>query len=571
MGRADLIPRPELPDGAIRNVVVIAIDAVSTRYIEGFGGEYPITPNIRRYQAQGMTFDNAYAHVPASNYFLVTLLAGMVPELTPDSMTYAYEALELPTLSGALAARGYRTGFFNSSDNRFQNTETFVRQAGFGLVRDYRDWDCDQGVYETEGFADSFLNTSNDHCTVDAITGWIAEAPDDPFFVVMRTGMSHYPYYPGENPQRFVEDDTLNNYLNAIRVSDAAFGQLMGWLEAEGLADETLVIVLGDHGEAFGEHGTHGHASGIYEENVHVPLLFVNPVAFSGERVAQIVGLSELAPTMADLLGLPPSPRWQARSVFAPGRSDGVMLFSPWNGFLIGFRQGDRKFIYNGNTDESWLFDLAADPGETVNLVADDPEADAAARQLVADWVAYHTGWVARVIGGQVTPTSAAPVPEGPGELVLWATGTYYETPPEADIYLDGAYLGRATVSQAPSNAGGAVPAEQVVAAVAGFRFDIPEIRCATRVEIRFLNDAWAGEGQTGDTDFYIAGLEVAGQGYAPAQVRPLTERAGGLRDGYFVLWRNGAAALDLYVPPECVTERLAAGAPADAEGVPGE
>jgi arylsulfatase A-like enzyme len=564
MGLADPIARPDVPEGAIRNVIVVAIDAVSTRYIEGFGGSYPITPNILRYQDQGMSFANAYAHVPASNYFLVTLLAGMVPELTPDSMTYAYDALELDTLSAALAERGYRTGFFNSSDNRFQNTETFVRQAGFETVRDYRDWECAQGVYATEGFADSYLNTSNDHCTIDAMTDWIAEAPDEPFLMVMRTGMSHYPYYPGEDPQPFVEDANLNNYLNAIRVSDAAFGQLMGWLEERGLADETLVIVLGDHGEAFGEHGTGGHASGIYEENVNVPLLFVNPVVFSGERFEQIVGLSEIAPTVADLLGLPPSPQWQARSVFATGRPDGVMFFSPWNGFLIGFRQGDRKFIYNGNTDESWLFDLAEDPGETVNLVASEPEADAAARRLVADWVAYHTGWVARFIGGQVIPTSAAPVPEGPGALVLRASGTSYLTPPQAEIVLDGEVLGRAVVTAAPSNADAAVTVQQVAAGETTFRFDVPEIRCASRVEIRFLNDEWEGEGQTGDTDFYIAGLEFAGRSYGPGQVRILTERAGGVRDGYFVLWRTGAAVLDLYVPSDCVAERLLTTAPVE-------
>ncbi|WP_176251182.1 sulfatase-like hydrolase/transferase [Sulfitobacter sp. HGT1] len=558
LGIADPITRPEVASGTIRNVVVIAIDAVSTRYVQGFEGTYPNTPNILRYQSEGMRFVNAYAHVPASNFFLVTLLAGIVPELSRESMTFEQSALDLHTLSQAVSAQGYRTGFFNSSDNRFQNTEAFVKDAGFDLVQDYRNWTCEQGVYETKEFAQQFLNTSNDHCTINALTNWIGSDPGSPFFAVMRTGMSHYPYYPGDDPQRFVEDTNRNNYINAIRVSDAAFGQLMAFLEEEGLAESTLVIVLGDHGEAFGEHGTAGHASGIYEENVHVPLLFVNPVAFSGEQIKQIVGLSELAPTIADLLGMPPSPYWQARSVFAHGRADGVFFFSPWNGFPIGFRQGSRKFIYSANTEQSSLYDLEQDPGETVDLSLQDPDADAEARQLVAEWISYHTGWIERAVRERSALAGTSAVPEGPGQLVLYASGTSYLSPPQADIYLDGAYLGRATVTRAPSNAENAVPVEQVAAAVSTFRFDVPEIRCSSQIEIRFVNDEWEGEGQTGDTDFYVAGLEFAGRSYAPGELHALAERVGGLRQGYFTFWRNGAAKLDVFLPAACVSEQLA-------------
>ena len=559
LGRAVPIPRPAVAKGAIQNVIVIAIDAVSTRYVQGFEGRYANTPNILRYQAQGMAFLNAYAHVPASNFFLVTLLAGVVPDLTRESMSEGPSAQSLYTLSEELAQRGFRTGFFNSSDNRFQNTEAFVTEVGFRLVQDYRDWDCQQGVYETAEFADQFLNTSNDHCTVAALTDWIKSDPARPFFAVMRTGMSHYPYYPGNNPQRFVEDEILNNYLNAISVSDAAFGQLMASLEAQGLDASTLVVVLGDHGEAFGEHGTRGHASGLYEENVHVPLLFINPVAFDGRRIDQIVGLSELAPTIADLLGIAPSPYWQAGSVFAPERPDAVFFFSPWNGFPIGFRQGDRKFIYSANTGESWLFDLTSDPSETINLAPQDKEAEAMGRRVVADWIAYHTGWMSRQLGLGTAEITGPAAPLGPGELVLYATGTRHLAPPQADIYLDGAYLDRVTVAQAPLNSDRAATPEQIAAAVSTFRLNVADVRCASRVEVRFINDAWEGEGQTGDTDFYIAGLEFAGKSYAPTEFRIQSAGDGGYRQGYFSLWRNSVAELDLFLPAACVTEKLSA------------
>ncbi|GEM_PF-2073471 len=557
LGRVDPIARPDAPARAIRNVIVIALEAIPAKYVQGFGGDYPITPNLLRYQASGLSLSRAYAHVPASNYFLVSMLGGIVPELSPDSMTYTYDGLELETLSGTLQRYGYRQGFFNSSDNRFQNTETFVTEAGFDVVMDYRDWDCETGVNHFASDVNPYLNTASDLCTVDAMTRWIATDPDTPFFAMFRTGMSHYPYYPGEDPQTYVEDENLNNFLNAVRVTDEAFGRLMAALEETGLDETTLVVAVGDHGEAFGEHGTYGHASGLNEENVRVPLMLINPVLFDGGVANQIVGMSDLAPTITDLLGLPASPNWQGRSIFAPDRQDGVFFFAPWNGFLVGFRRGDEKFIFNGNSGESWLYDLGTDPGETVDLSDLDPEADAAARALLSDWVAYHNGWIdRRITGGAAVAWQQTP-PEGPGTLVVRASGTRFETPPQAEVYLDGVLLGRMSVERAPSNADAAVEQAAIDTTVTSFEFPVEEMRCAGRVEIRFMNDEWEGEGQTGDTNLYIASLEFGGRTYDGTALSAITDGAGSRLNTYLVLWRTGTAALNLYVPGECVGETL--------------
>lgn len=255
------LARPPEPAKPLRNVILFAFESTPARQAQGWGGTQPVTPNLQAALARGHAFDNAYAHVPASNFYLVSVFGGLIPELSTVLMTTSNPELRLHTLADVLGEAGLRTAFFNSSDNRFQNAEAFLNQGGFDHVADYRDWSCAQGVYEFESVTDKFLNTSNDLCSIDAITAWIEEAPGKPFFAAFRTGMTHYPYFPGEAPQAYVEDPEYNAYLNALRVGDEAFGKLLDWLDAQGIADETLVVVLGDHGEAFGEHGTRVHAS----------------------------------------------------------------------------------------------------------------------------------------------------------------------------------------------------------------------------------------------------------------------------------------------------------------------
>ena len=89
------------------------------------------------------------------------------------------------------------------------------------------------------------------------------------------------------------------------------------------------------------------------------------------------------------------------------------------------------------------------------------------------------------------------------------------------------------------------------------FRFPVTVPEGAKRLEIRFLNDEWAGEGKTGDTDLYIRAVELAGHRYGPERYTLATERAGGPRRNYFTLWRTGSFWIDLDVGPECVTRDL--------------
>ena len=128
---------------------------------------------------------------------------------------------------------------------------------------------------------------------------------------------------------------------------------------------------MGDHGEAFGQHdGNYGHTFQIFEENIHVPLLIAAPGLIPNQiRSRQVVSLIDTTPGVLDLVGIPTSGRHQGRSLLDPSARL-AFFFADYSLGLLGLRDGDRKLIYEVDSNHSQLFDLIRDPGESLDLSA---------------------------------------------------------------------------------------------------------------------------------------------------------------------------------------------------------
>lgn len=554
--RDTTLPRPPDPESAIRNLVLVVLESTGVRAVGLYPHSVGATPNLDRYAAEmGLTVSDVYAQAPSSPFSQASLIAGLEPDLWAKSMTYDRDDLVIEGLATLMKRRVARAGYFDSSDKRFHNSGGFALSAGYDFTRDLYDWDCELGQEQYEDAQGRALDKAHDRCTVNAAIDWIASEPDTPFFATIWTGMAHYPYMAGSDPQPIVEDPDRNAYLNSVRETDTALAALVEFLRDAGLLDTTLIVVVGDHGEAFGEHGLHGHATGLWDENLRVPLVFLNPRLFAGgQRADLLAGLVDVAPTIADLFGLAPPAGWHGTSLFADNRPDGLFFFSPWGSLQIGFRQGDRKFIFNASTDEALLYDLAADPLETVNLAETDPGALALARNDLAAWVAWQSTY--RSMAGAGGP--AAPPVGGAIDITIRASGTSYQSWPWMRLYLDGQKVTNIEVRNALSNAEAAVSDEDLRASFEDYtvRADAPP--CPRQIEIEFLNDEWAGRDKTGDTDLFIERVTVAGIPYNTNRFRLVTESAGGDHYGLYRMWRSGRFAIDLALPPACLAQTVA-------------
>ncbi|HMJ63849.1 MAG TPA: sulfatase-like hydrolase/transferase, partial [Candidatus Binatia bacterium] len=225
--------------------------------------------------------------------------------------------------------------------------------------------------------------------TVRRILRWMDSLkPDEPFLVMYLPIAGHHPYeVPGDGP--FQGSDERTRYLNALHYGDASLGELLNAMKARGTDTNTVFIVYGDHGEAFGQHaGNFGHTFFVYEENVHVPLLIAAPGLIEEPlRIKNIASLLDLAPTLVDLIGLNAPADWQGTSLLN-NQPRTALFFTDYSLPLVGLRDGHNKIICELGTDRAQMFDLIASPCETRNAASDDSTLLAIYRRHLESWAA---------------------------------------------------------------------------------------------------------------------------------------------------------------------------------------
>ncbi|WP_190246276.1 LTA synthase family protein [Gelidibacter gilvus] len=388
--KSTLLEKPRISnEHGVKNVVVIVLESAGAEYFDAYGGRFGLSPNLNKYAEQALIFDQMYAHSPATNFSLVSMLASMYPDLSFKSITQEHPEINHPTMSSRLKEEGYRTSFFTSADLRFQNCDTYLAHRGFDLVEDFSKITCEDH-FQLADTSYKEGNGINDLCLADRFSTWIDEDPNQNFFSMLWTVQGHYPYFFEDEEQDFgVSNLSFNRYLNCLKRNDELVGAVMQFLEDKGLASSTLVVVTGDHGEAFGQHSQYGHGTGIYEENLKVPLYLINHTLFNGERIKDIAGMKDLATTVLPMLGMAVPEIWQGRNLLS-STSNEAYFFAPWSDYLFGYRNGDLKYIFNETENTVQVYNLKNDPKELHNLYHNEMEAAIIkARSKVASWVQF--------------------------------------------------------------------------------------------------------------------------------------------------------------------------------------
>ena len=120
--------------------------------------------------------------------------------------------------------------------------------------------------------------------------------PSRPVFLWVHLYDPHDPYDP---PEPYKTKYAANPYDGEIAYTDANVGRLLDELRKRAIYDNSVIAVMADHGEAFGEHGEREHGIFLYDETIHVPLLLKLPAQHNaGTRVEERAGLADVAPTI---------------------------------------------------------------------------------------------------------------------------------------------------------------------------------------------------------------------------------------------------------------------------------
>lgn len=371
-----------------KNVVLLVLESTAAYYMSLYGSPYKTTPRLEAEASNALVFDNFYCNVGLTANALACTTLSIYPFMTWREYTVEYPSYPGTTLAQVLKPRDYPTLFIHSGYLSYTNQDAFLQNRGFDQLLDWEDLDAGP-AYSSWGGEDRIL--------VDRLLSWIDRQNGRPFFAMGWTIQGHHPYdpAPGQEIVDFFagrelppDDYDLGRYLNIIHDVDSHVGRFFDGLRERGLADDTLVVITGDHGQAFGHpHPTWGHGFFVYQENVHVPLMLWNPRLFpKGERVQTIGSHIDLSPTIADIMGIPPAPTWQGRSLFAPDRPPRTYFYAVNQDYLLGVREENFKYVYNATRGREELFDLAADPDEQKNLAANDPERCTRLRKRLVAW-----------------------------------------------------------------------------------------------------------------------------------------------------------------------------------------
>jgi arylsulfatase A-like enzyme len=360
-----------------RNVVVVHLESTAAAHLRPWGAARDPMPHLTRLASEGILFENAYTAYPETikSFFAVQCAAWPALDTTPE----VYERVPVKSLASVLAERGYRTGLFHSGRFVYLGMQSVLRGRGWQTLMD----GGDIGGEHSSSFG------IDEPSAVRRLLRWLDEGPKDrPFLATYLPIAGHHPYEtPAPGP--FPVSGEVDRYHNALHYADDALGQLLDGLRRRGLDRTTLLVLLGDHGEAFGEHaGNFGHTLAVYEENVRVPLHFAAAGAISSRvRVGRVASLVDVAPTVLDLLAVPAPAGWQGQSLLDP--QPRMALFgTDYSLGLLGLRDGQWKLLHEMESGRSSLYDLHDDPGETHDVAADFPGRAAVYREHLRRWAA---------------------------------------------------------------------------------------------------------------------------------------------------------------------------------------
>jgi len=389
-----------------KNIILIVVESAAAQYLQTYGFPLPTTPGLERLKDKSLIFDNFYA---TANHTIASALP-LFGSTYNDPHTLAtvidYPGFPVPLVQTWLKGQGYKTCFLASGGWRtwegYRNMAPSFLAEGFDVARDPQHpfWKAHR---DPERFLDrDYLDPE----MFDDAERLIRECKGEKFFLLMWNYSTHQPYFAEKHrdfdkklyPPAILQDplvrEEFTDFLVTIHQTDALISSLYEELEKQGLAEDTLFVVTGDHGEAFGQHGAFIHGDSVYEEEVRVPLILINPrLPGIGSRSKTVGSHIDVWPTIADICGLPAHPLWQGRSLLGtwPEEERRAYFCCKGGGGALGVRAGKYKYLWEYGSRNEQLFDVEADPGETANLADDHHDLCRELRRRLRDWTNAQT------------------------------------------------------------------------------------------------------------------------------------------------------------------------------------
>jgi arylsulfatase A-like enzyme len=391
------------------NIILIVIDSLRYDHVGAQGGQPSLTPNLDRIAEEGLIFEQAISQGPSTRVSMSALMSSTYASMYGGQLLLSENR---PVVQELLREAGYQTSAITA--NLYLS-----RQFGWSRGFDYYD-DCRPAqVYRRKlwlraanqvirrvGFPLLWPRSLPASLVFENAEIFLNQATS-PFFMWVHLMDTHWPYSIQDfswdpqriqkrqvemklqprlitNPPQISRDEheqLIADYQHAASYADEQVGKFLNLLEYKGILKNSWVFITADHGEEFNEHGHYFHQVSLSDELVHVPLIIKPPQGFpvpTGQVKFQ-VRLIDLVPTFLNIAqASQPDGLLHGESLLslisgdAGGKDHPAVIESPGNQ-LLAYRVDSWKLIWNTDTGEVHLFDLAADPDECLNRAGDEP------------------------------------------------------------------------------------------------------------------------------------------------------------------------------------------------------
>lgn len=385
------------------DIVLIVLDAARSDHFGSYGYDRDTTPNIDRLAAESLVFENAFATASYTVASMPTMLTGL--SFIDHGMFWRGQVLAEPitTLAESLQQAGYRTSCFSANPNN---------AVALGLGQG-----CDQ--FEEFWRHAAPPRSIDPYRVSNSVLRRLASRDEEdtgaPEFLLLHYVPPHEPYTPAAGFDIFGDDaysgvydgsrDTIvgidarqlhptqadineivSLYDGNLLTGDDAVSQVLEALQARGQWDNTVVMVVSDHGEGFGEHGRMSHNSTVYDEMIQVPFVLRLPggAVPAGVDTEGLVSLEDVVPTLLAAAGVDATGVFSGVNLLGPGavsRRRAVVARTSSNPPTLAYRTPEWKLIEGAGFSE--LYDLRADPDERENVFLDQIETALCLRSLL--------------------------------------------------------------------------------------------------------------------------------------------------------------------------------------------
>jgi hypothetical protein len=361
--------QPPNPSAKRLNVIYVFIDALRADHLSAYGYARKTSPNLDKLAARSSLFENAFT--PAPNTF----------EALPKFTQGTYWDAHLEGWPQIMARNGYNAMLF---PRRISTLRRHVK--GMRIVES-------GGTGTFEG-------------TIDSAIDVLGNAPQDrPFCAYLYSTDTHRPYKPHQ--EFHYGSSLIDLYDGEISYLDFHLGRLFDWMERSGRMDDTMIVIMADHGESLGERGVFKHSTLLYNEQARVPVIIHLP-GQPARLIKDFVSTIDLGPTMLNAVGLdypkectgvslvpliigepfthPPVYGEQTTQDVSPYVSSDKNVSPEQKKYMI-ITQDGFKLIYNRDHYAFELFDLKNDSAEVRNLYNRMPERATELRRLLGRFI----------------------------------------------------------------------------------------------------------------------------------------------------------------------------------------